>query len=417
MKTWSLGVKLALQITLVITLVMAVGGVLSIYQQERKFTHILHNRAEWMTQQLALTIKSPLWNMDSEQLDQILHSYLTNPDILEIEVRESAAQNALRHLGKKPASLALVDLTQDPEQRPKYTDAFSLQTPIAHEGETIGDLQITFSRHFISTQTRETMIAVGILLLSLICIEALILLILVKKKISDPLAANVRAATQIANGAVEVQLAQVKSDDEIGALNAAFHNMIAYLHEMAAGAEQIAVGDLQRQFVPKSTDDVLGDAFLRMTHYLKNMAQTASAIANGDLRHEVQPTSERDELGTAFQQMSFLREIVSQLMDGSMKLESSSGDLQQVSLLMSDEAQQAAKQIHSVSSNSKQVNQHVTDIAVAISQSSATVREISTNTRKVADVATEAMQIANSTSASIATLASRSREIGPSSTS
>ena len=135
----------------------------------------------------------------------------------------------------------------------------------------------------------------------------------------------------------------------------------------------------ERQFVPKSTDDMLGDAFLRMTHYLKNMAQTASAIANGDLRHEVQPTSERDELGTAFQQMSFLREIVSRLMDGSIKLESSSGDFQQVSLLMSDEAQQAAKQIHSVSSNSKQVNQHVTDIATA------------------------AMQIANSTTASIAT--------------
>jgi len=89
---------------------------------------------------------------------------------------------------------------------------------------------------------RETIILLCIGLLALVAVEVMILLFLVKRNISDPLAVNVRAAAQIANGNIEVQLAEIHSSDEIGSLNAAFRDMVAYLHQMANGAMQIAGG-------------------------------------------------------------------------------------------------------------------------------------------------------------------------------
>jgi len=412
MKSWSIGVKLALQITAVIILVMVVLGVLSVYQQERKFENILHERAAWMAQQLALTLGAPLWNMDGKQLDYLLRSYLSNPDILSIEVREPGAAKAMRFIGKDPDSAALVDFLGAASVEPDYADTLSRQAQIIHDQETIGHIDITFSRQFITSQTRQTMGMVGLVLLCLVGVETLIILVLVRRKISAPLAENVRAAAQIASGDVEVHLTKMTSGDEIGSLNAAFRDMISYLREMAARANEISSGDLQSEFVPTSKDDVLGGAFLQMTHYLQEMAAVATTIAGGDLRRDIRPNSERDALGTAFQKMAFLRRMVSQTMDGSVQLETASGSLKQMSMEMAGAAQQASQQIHSVSSNGQEVNQHVADIASAMTEASATIREITLNTRKVAEVATTAMQIATTATAVIETQTARSREIG-----
>jgi methyl-accepting chemotaxis protein len=412
MKNWSIGVKLALQITLVIVSVMAIIGVLGVYQQERKFTSILHARAEWVLQQLAINLEMPMWNLDDDQIDHILQSYLSDADILSIKVAEPESEQLIRHVAKDPTTLESVDFDLDAPREFFYADAFSRQAEIIHEEEAIGRLEIAFSRQFITSQRQETMAMMGIALLSLICVETLILLFLVKRKISDPLAANVQAATRIAQGDVDIQLPEIRSEDEIGSLNAAFHHMIAYLGEMAARAAQISTGDLRNKFVPKSREDVLGEAFLQMTRYLNEMAATATAISTGDLRQDVELSSQHDALGKAFQQMAFLRRIVSQIMDGSVQLETSSAALGQLSLQMADEAKRSSEQTHSISASSGQVSQHVTDTASSVNQSSVTIREIAANTRKVAEIANQAMGIAQEASDVIETLAVHSREIG-----
>ena len=411
MNTWSIGAKLALQITLAIVIVMATIGVLGMYQQERKFTDILDTRAEWISQQCAMALVAPIWTMDNNQIDRLLESFLSNSDILAIKLTEAGAEMPIWHQGKDPVSAAAIDFVgrSAPDD---YANSFAREVSINFEDETIGQLEIIFSRQFVTAQMRETIILLCIGLLALVAVETLILLVLVKRNISDPLAANVKAAAQIANGNIEVQLAEIRSRDEIGSLNAAFRDMVSYLHQMAAGATQISAGDLDREFVPKSQHDALGNAFHQMTDYLQTMAATATAIASGDLRQEVQPSSKRDVLGTAFQQMAFLRQIIGQVTEGSLHLEQASESLKQMSLQMAGDAQRASKQSHSISNNTQQVNRHVADVAAAMNESATTIGEITTNTRQVADIATEAMQIAQTADTVMGTLANRSQEIG-----
>ncbi|HIL09443.1 MAG TPA: methyl-accepting chemotaxis protein [Candidatus Latescibacteria bacterium] len=360
---------------------------------------------------MRMALVVPIWTMDNNQIGRLLQSFLSNSDILAIKLTETGTDTPIWHQGKAPTSSTAIDFT-DGNAPLAYPDSFIRQISIDYGNEAIGQLEIAFSRQFVTTQMRETVILLSIGLLALIAVETIILLILVKRNISIPLAANVRAATQIANGNIEVQLAETHSHDEIGSLNTAFRDMVAYLHQMAAGATQISAGELDREFVPKSQHYALGNAFHQMTDYLQAMAATATAIAGGDLRQEVQPRSERDVLGNAFQQMAFLRQIIGQVTEGSLHLEKASESLKQMSLQMAGDAQQASKQSHDISKNTQQVTRHVADVAAAMNESATTIAEITTNTRQVADIATKAMQITQTADAVMGTLANRSGEIG-----
>ena len=411
MRLHSIGIKLALQVTLVIVLVMGVVGVFSAYRQEREFTSILETRADWMMRQLAVALEFPLWNFDEAQIDNLLATYLSNPDILAITLLESESDTPLRRLGEDSGTGEMANLASlvDP---PAYDSAFSLEGQILHDDEVLGHVEVTFSRDFVTSQMSETVAFAIVVLLSQVLMVTLLLLILVRRNITIPLAANVQVAKQIASGDVDVRLAKVKSKDEIGALNAAFRDMISYLREIAQTAAQISEGDLRHELTPRSDNDLLGKAFLRMTLYLRNMAEAAADIAGGDLRREVQPTSPHDSLGNAFQLMASLRLIVGQVMDGSVQLEIASNSLEQMSVDMAGDAQRAAQQIHRISLSGQQVDRDATDVASAMSDSSDTVHGISLNTRKIADIATEAKKIVNAASDVIDALAERSQEIG-----
>ena len=411
MRTRSIGVKLAVQVTIVIILVMGVVGALSTYRQEQKFTSILDARAEWLMRQLATTLVSPMWNFDEGQIENLLSTYLSDSDVLAVELTEADADTPLRHFGKISSSAEIVDL-KDRTAPMRYENVFALEAEIVHEEEVLGRVEVTFSKAFVTSQMHETMATDGLSLVLQITMVTLILTVLVKKKISAPLAAKVEAAAQIAAGNVDVHMAEVHSRDEIGALNAAFQEMISYMKDMATRANQISTGDLRHEVVARSDRDALGEAFLRMTEYLRAMATAATDIAGGDLRHEVKPSSEHDALGCAFQQMASLRQIVVQVMEGSTQLESASNALEQMSVDMAADAHRASTQMHDSSVSGQRVTQDVTRIAAAMADSSDTVQGISINTRKIADIATDATQIVNSATEVIGALAVRSQEIG-----
>ena len=410
MRLHSIGIKLALQVTLVIVLVMGIVGVFSAYRQKREFTSILETRADWMLRQLAVSLEFPMWNFDEAQIDNLLTTYLSNPDILAVTLFEAESDTPLRRIVEDVATSEIADHASR-RDLPVYGSGFSLQSEILHDDEVLGHVEVTFSRDFVTSQMSETVVIAIVVLLSQVLMVTLLLLILVRRNITIPLATNLQVAKQIASGNLNVRLAEVRSKDEIGALNVAFGDMIAYLREIAQTAAQISEGDLRHELMPRSDHDLLGKAFLRMTRYLREMAEAAADIAGGDLRRDAKPASPHDSLGNAFQQMASLRHMVGQVMDGSVQLETASNSLEQMSVDMAGDAQRAAQQIRRISVSGQQVNRDVTAIASAMSESSETVRDLALNTRKIADIATEAKQIVDTASDVIGALAERSKEI------
>lgn len=406
----TLGAKFALLLSLVIVIIMLIFGSLSIYEQQKTFTEILHAKADRMAKQLAITLQFPLWDADKDYIELLLHSYLEDPDILSIEVKE--LENTVSHLAKPHGATEPVDVTQDASKAISENQTFRKNGEILYNGEVIGSFEVVFSTRFISSQIRKTRTMTGMVFLALICVETCVLLLLIRHLISRPLKTIVRAALEIADGNVQASLASINSRDEIGVLNAAFHKTLTYIHQMAEIATKIADGKLDHKIVPRSERDALGLAFRNMTVYLQEMAAVATAIAEGDLRREIYPKSDFDVLGQAFQRMSSLRDIIRQIMQGSEQLELASKNLATVSAQMAAGAEQTSQQAHFVSSNSLKISENVNEISSATEELAASVREISLKVLEIENIVTRSVEIAKSANATIIRLEGSSQEIG-----
>src|SRR5262249_50071757 len=108
------------------------------------------------------------------------------------------------------------------------------------------------------------------------------------RSLTLPMKEAVRTAEAIAQGDMEVAIT-VRRSDEIGKLLASMQAMVAYLHEMAVVADQIARGDLSKQAAPRSQADRFGHAFANMSTYLRDAAKVAERVADGDLAVQVEP--------------------------------------------------------------------------------------------------------------------------------
>jgi len=75
------------------------------------------------------------------------------------------------------------------------------------------------------------------------------------------------------------------------------------LAKMAAAASQIATGDLETEIAHNSHDElgILANAFRELIAYVQRLAGSADALRRGDLSVPVAVRSERDRLGRAFQ--------------------------------------------------------------------------------------------------------------------
>ena len=98
----------------------------------------------------------------------------------------------------------------------------------------------------------------------------LLVLFLITRSITAPMAKLTQAATQIAAGDINQRVDYV-SGDEIGTLAAAFRNVIRYIQEMAQAADTLSKGDLTVEITTRSEHDVLAHSFRRMVDNLRTI--------------------------------------------------------------------------------------------------------------------------------------------------
>jgi diguanylate cyclase (GGDEF)-like protein len=92
--------------------------------------------------------------------------------------------------------------------------------------------------------------------------------------ITRPLHRTIRRAVDVAQGLARGDVDQTTgraSNDELGEVNAAFNDIIAYHQRMVYLADAIAGGNLAVDVAPNSQSDRLGVAFARMTQNLRDL--------------------------------------------------------------------------------------------------------------------------------------------------
>jgi methyl-accepting chemotaxis protein len=145
-------------------------------------------------------------------------------------------------------------------------------------------------------------------------------------------------------------------------------------------ANAVAVGDLTREIVVKSNDEIkdVVDSLNRMTTNLRATASVADLIAGGDLTVEPKRLSDKDTLGIALERMvEKLRTVVSEASIAADNVSSGSQEL---------------------SASSEELSQGATSQASAAEQASASMEEMAANIRQNADNAAQTEKIAGQSS-------------------
>ncbi|MGH9943720.1 MAG: methyl-accepting chemotaxis protein, partial [Pyrinomonadaceae bacterium] len=117
------------------------------------------------------------------------------------------------------------------------------------------------SRYGTSRMVIALFIILGILLAGTVALY-------IVRGITRPLLKAVTVARQLSGGVLSDRLA-VESTDETGQLLTSINEMTDYLKVMAGVADDIAVGNLNTEVEPKSSEDVFGNAFKKMVGNLR----------------------------------------------------------------------------------------------------------------------------------------------------
>ena len=128
-----------------------------------------------------------------------------------------------------------------------------------------------------ATVGAATSVVIGGSLLAIVIV--LVLALLMTGGISRAVYVVTRAATGIAAGDL-AQNVEVKSNDELGEMAAAFTDMIDYFQSVAVAADRLAKGDLTVEIQPRSEQDVLGTSFTQMLENWRNLALQVTVNAD-----------------------------------------------------------------------------------------------------------------------------------------
>ncbi|MEZ4638403.1 MAG: bacteriohemerythrin [Caldilineaceae bacterium] len=173
--------------------------------------------------------------------------------------------------------------------------------------------------------------------------------------------------------------------------------MVAYQHDMADAARQLANGDLAVKVNAKSTQDVLGNAFSHMITYQREVADAVGQVAKGDLTINVQPISDEDVLGNSVQKMiAHLRQTVGSVQLNAGRLLSASRYLSTTTEQANGASAQIAQTIEMMAETTQQVAQTIGQVAVGAAQQAQVMDHsrhiMEDQDRLVSDIAQGALQ-------------------------
>ncbi len=218
----SIGTKLIIRVTFLITIIVSAFGTIGIYNQNREFTSLLEAKCNRVTKQLSVVLSIPVWVMNRNQIDNIIRSYLDDPDIYGISVMEAGGTASC--LYKDPESFKLMNLTQNHVKKPDYKNSFERSGKIKYSDNEIGYFEISFSYQFVSSQTKRI---VGVVTISflILCIFLIITIASVmSKSVSRPVKDMMAVFESIAQGDF-YQHVDTSRQDEIGRLAKSFSSL------------------------------------------------------------------------------------------------------------------------------------------------------------------------------------------------
>ncbi|GAK56017.1 methyl-accepting chemotaxis sensory transducer [Candidatus Vecturithrix granuli] len=234
----SISTKLALEIAVVLVVIMATFGMLESVQRKEQFTHFLDAKEKSTLNALTLMLGEFLFFMNTEPVNNIVTSYLSDQDILAIKILEGG--EIMLHSGKDLETGIIHDFLQEEVQPAQYPDTILREVPILYENTELGRLEMTFSRQFVHVQIWRSLTTLIRNLLLIVLVECVMVVMLIRRNVSNPLRYLTQVVRKIANGNMEMQIMSGVSSNEIGRLLQALKAMIGQLQAVITGVKAVA---------------------------------------------------------------------------------------------------------------------------------------------------------------------------------
>jgi signal transduction histidine kinase len=174
------------------TLLLGMFGVFYYDTLSKQAWTNLRNEVSVETDQLALSLALPVWNIDREQIDKMVENTMKHRDIYGVEVNAAGSLHArVRNADWGIEKSAKVD---------PMTGGVTAEGVITFHGETIGSIKVFAAPKFIEQELQSTLISgiAAILLLDLLLV--LILSLLLWRIVLKPLKAIERYAAAVSSG-------------------------------------------------------------------------------------------------------------------------------------------------------------------------------------------------------------------------
>lgn len=239
----SISTKLALEIAVVLVVIMATFGILESMQRREQFTHFLDTKEQSTLNALALMFGEFLFFMNIEPVNNIVTSYLSDQEILAIKILEG--DEIIVYSGKDPQTNVIHDFMQGDAQLLQYPDTVLREVPILYENAELGRLEITFSRQFVHAQVQRSLTTMIRNLVLIVLVECGMVVMLIRRNVSNPLRYLTQVVRKIADGNMQVQLISKVSSNEIGRLLQALKEMLTQLQEVITRVKAVATAVMQ----------------------------------------------------------------------------------------------------------------------------------------------------------------------------
>lgn len=288
-------------------------------------------------------------------------------------------------------------------QRERFNEIFSITKEI--QQNTIQEAnKVKSDANAISRiQYRRLIIIVlfGVIFLVLINL-------VIKTSIVNPIKNIVSALKLISKGELDYNL-EINSEDELGQLGEAFHDMIKSLRIKAKIAEEISKGNLDVKFKAISNIDVLGMAMVKMKESIKLMAEDVKmlvlAMLDGNLTKRADTSKHSGEYLKIISCINSTLDLMTEPMnEASIVLEKMasrnlstrmhgdySGDFQQLKTSLNTASENLEQAMQQVAFNARQVNFAATQIkngsdslADGTSNQASSLQEVSSSLKEIA---------------------------------
>ncbi len=384
------------------------------------------HRIDVFENHLVLNVSVPIWDYHEDEADQQIGSlvgyrYLDQRLLSRLARQLQAEVNFFvtsrlylgtltefeeipesRHQGLQ-ALVDTVDTTERPHLYAEYLKHgepfYQAYLPLVRNeaGTIVSTLVVSLSKESTYQNTREVIVLLA--WVSCVCLLVVVpITFIVTGRFARPIHHIAVVSDSISQGCIDHHIEQIRSQDEIGLLSRSFHEMVAYLREMAEIATHISHGETVQDLSPTTEQDVLGTAFQRMITYFKHIVKIAERMHRGDLTQRVAVQSTQDVLGAAFNNVigqlqslvRFVRTESRQLADVSGNVKSASEESSRNSLIQTQSVETITSALQEMAVNIESVSENLETQATAIAHVKDSARAITSSSE---DVANEVKQV------------------------